>query len=365
MNSENKETAERCPPEIADDEIDPNRSITIVPDSNAELLGEKEEIDYHDYRERFLTYLLRMGKNPEKAEGYSPYSVYSTANRTARFDRWLWEREGCYVIQPDFEHAEAYMDEVAFRDVTESTKGKILEALLRYSKWLEYRYDEERWEFDWSFNSGGGNTGPRDFLLDDERQKIRQAALQMDGNPSYGLDDEDVVDEDTSWKYTSLFWTSLDAALRPVEVRRASTRWVEPDNGLLRIPREESSKNEGDWAVSVTERTATALERWIEERSENPRYDDTDALWLTRHGNRYSSKELSRLLRSVCDKAGIDYSDRQMSFYTIRHSTGTYMTKERDLAATKAQLRHRSVKTTMKYDQVPVEDRREALDKIG
>lgn len=54
-----------------------------------------------------------------------------------------------------------------------------------------------------------------------------------------------------------------------------------------------------------------------------------------------------------------------MSWYTIRHSVGTYMTKERDLAATKAQLRHKNAKTTMKYDQVPVEDRQDALDRMG
>lgn len=41
------------------------------------------------------------------------------------------------------------------------------------------------------------------------------------------------------------------------------------------------------------------------------------------------------------------------------------MTKERDLAAAKAQLRHKNAKITMKYDKVPVEDRREALDRMG
>lgn len=29
------------------------------------------------------------------------------------------------------------------------------------------------------------------------------------------------------------------------------------------------------------------------------------------------------------------------------------------------QLRHKSVETTMKYDQVPVEERRDALDRMG
>lgn len=46
-------------------------------------------------------------------------------------------------------------------------------------------------------------------------------------------------------------------------------------------------------------------------------------------------------------------------------SVGTAMTQERGLAAAQAQLRHKSEKTTMKYGQVPVKDRREALDKIG
>ena len=54
-----------------------------------------------------------------------------------------------------------------------------------------------------------------------------------------------------------------------------------------------------------------------------------------------------------------------MSWYAIRHSVGTYMTREEDLAATQAQLRHKSKKTTMQYDQVPVEDRRDALNRMG
>ena len=67
----------------------------------------------------------------------------------------------------------------------------------------------------------------------------------------------------------------------------------------------------------------------------------------------------------LCDKAGIRTDNRQLSWYAIRHSVGTYMTHKRDLAATKAQLRHKSVKTTMKYDAVPLEDRRDALDRMG
>lgn len=54
-----------------------------------------------------------------------------------------------------------------------------------------------------------------------------------------------------------------------------------------------------------------------------------------------------------------------MSWYTIRHSVGTYMAREEDLAAAASQLRHKSPETTMKYDQAPVDDRRDALDRMG
>jgi site-specific recombinase XerD len=81
--------------------------------------------------------------------------------------------------------------------------------------------------------------------------------------------------------------------------------------------------------------------------------------------NPYGSQSLRRLLRRLCEIAEIPTENRQMSWYTIRHSVGTYFAREEDLAAAQAQLRHKSIETTAKYDQVPVEDRREALDRMG
>ena len=366
MTLEKPRYLERCPG-FDSEMMEPNRNIAIVQKRQEEFLTDKQVIDYYEFRKKFLTHLLQMGKNPNKAKGYSPYTVKGTADRTARFDLWRWKNRGGYNIPPDQDDASAYMNEVAFWDVADSTKGKKMEALLRYSKWLQRAFNHDEWEFEWTFQSGGGNSGPRDFLTREERQQIRQAALKKDGNPSYGVSEEDLPDggRHNSWKFTSLVWVSLDAGLRPVEVGKARVSWCDTENGVLRIPREESSKNEGNWTVSITDRTATALDRWLAERAEHPRYDDSDKLWLTRHGNRYGSNELSRILKDLCERVDIPHEDRQMSWYTIRHSVGTYMTKERDLAATKAQLRHRNAKTTMKYDQVPVEDRRDALDKMG
>ncbi|UHH24187.1 site-specific integrase [Halobacterium noricense] len=332
---------------------------------------------------------MNVGKNEDKAEGYSPYTVYADSYRQVRFDEWVWNQADQYKVPPTQKDASAYLEHIAFSDKSQTCKGKIQEALLRYSKWLQHKYGQNAWEFEWSFDgSGQSSAQPQDFLSVDERRKIRQAALNEGSIPARSgltanerkewagyiaqlLDKpiDDVTTEDwddiDGWKVTSIVWTSLDAGLRPVEVARARTSWVDTANDVLRIPRDESSKNEGNWTVSLTERTSTALDRWLTEREMYDRYDDTDALWLTYRGNPYSSQSLRRLLRRLCEDAGIEVENRSMSWYSIRHSVGTYMTKERDLAATKAQLRHKSAKTTMKYDQVPVEDRQDALDKMG
>lgn len=334
--------SERC-----DIQIEPGRTIKLVPESNDEQLNEQQRIDYKAHRWEYIQWLRTKGKNPESHEGYSDYSVYGTAYRCARFDRWVWQKEGRYSIPPSPEHAEEYMLEVAHRDVTTSTKGKTEEALIRYFNWLDTFFNGCEWDRDQQFRSGGADA-PRDYLTRRERRLIR----------------EEVFANDNGWCTTSLVLTSLDAGLRPVEVRRAVVDWVDTRNMLLRIPKEDSSKNEDNWRVSLTSRTATALKHWLDERRGIEKYDDRDALWLTREATPYSSRSLRRLIQQLCEDAGIELGGRSMTWYSIRHSVGTYMTAERDLKAAKDQLRHQSARTTMKYDQVPVEDRRDALEKM-
>jgi integrase len=158
---------------------------------------------------------------------------------------------------------------------------------------------------------------------------------------------------------------SLDAGLRPIEVQRARTRWVDIENGVLRIPKEDSSKNTENWIVGLQDRTVNVLDRWLTQRANYPMYEGSDSLWLTREANPYQSSSLRDVIGRLCEIADISTENRQMSWYAIRHSTGTYMTREEDLAAAQAQLRHKSAETTMKYDQTPVEDRRDALNRMG
>ena len=139
---------------------------------------------------------------------------------------------------------------------------------------------------------------------------------------------------------------------------------MDTSNGVLRIPKEQSAKSRENWIVGLSDRTTAALNRWIEQRSAYPHYD-SDHLWLTREGNPYTSQSLRYLLHRLSEQVGISTESRSLSWYSIRHSVGTYMTREEDLAAAQAQLRHKSSHTTMKYDQAPVEDRKDALERMG
>lgn len=252
-------------------------------------------------------------------------------------------------------------------------------------KWRHHHLDEERWEPEMRFKTH--REQPRDFLFRDERGKIREAALEYGSIPSYNnvspversrwkgylaqrfgkpVSEVSKVDWERAngWKFPSLVWTSLDAGLRPIKVERANASWVDVENCVLRIPKEESSKNRDNWVVSLRERTATGLEQWLKERQIYEMYSETDALWLTREGNPYQSGSLKYLLERLCEIAGIETEERSMSWYAIRHSVGTYMAHEGSLGAAQAQLRHQSSQTTMKYDQAPIEERRDVLERI-
>ena len=362
--------------------------VTLIPQPTKEYLNRRQLLDYRSQRENCLDWLLTVGKNPEQAEGYAFQTVSNRAYRMDMFYRWAWKQEGGYTADVTHSHADNWLQYLSRLDKSNAHKDNCRKAVQMLFKWKHYEYGVEEWKPALSFSTDDGTTAPRDYLTREERSKIREAALEYGSVPSYNdLGPEarsrwkvylaqrfekpksEVTPSDwdraNGWKIPSLVWVSLDAGLRPIEVERAVTRWVDTDNGVLRIPKEDSSKSEGHWLVSLQNRTAEILERWIRERTTYAMYDETDALWFTRQGNPYQSATLRHVLERLCDIAGISTENRQMSWYTIRHSTGTYMTREEDLAAAQAQLRHKSPETTMRYDQVPIEDRKDALDRMG
>lgn len=358
--------------------------IVLIPEPTREYLNERQLVAYKHHREKLLKWLARVGKSPEKLEGYAHDTANAYASILDKFHRWAWDRKGGYTLDIDHDDAETYLTERAMADENYSSSylHNIKLALIAY---FRFRDDAEEWSPDLEIRSSAGASQPRNYLSAEERKQFREASLKYGTIPSYaslapderqewkrflarrfGKPMTEVTPDDwkraNGFKYPSLIHASLDAGLRPVEVGRARTYWVDLNNAVLRIPEEDSSKNKDNWTVSLRQDTTDYLARWLEEREMYEKYDDSDRLWLTRHGNPYSSSSLRYVLDAVCEVAGID---RDLSWYAIRHSTGTYMAREEGLAAAQSQLRHKRAETTMKYDQAPVGDRRDALDRMG
>jgi len=362
--------------------------IKLVTAPSTEYLNDRQLSDYRSQRTACLRWLLRFGKDPDHVEGYAFETVRARASRMDMFYRWVWETESQYVASPTHDHADEYMKALAYRDTSNADKSNHQKAVQMIFKWREHEHGINTWQPAISFSTSDSASQPKDFFTREERSRLRDAALEYGSVPGYNdlspaardrwraylaqrfeKPKSEVTAEDweraNGWKTPSLVATSLDTGLRPIEVGRARTYWVDVNNQVLRIPKAESSKNRENWVVSLHSRTADMLSRWLNERDTYPEYDDTDALWLTREGNVFSSPSLKYVLGRLCDLAGIDTEGRTVSWYTIRHSVGTYMTREEGLAAAQIQLRHQSEQTTMKYDQAPVEDRRNALDRMG
>ena len=91
------------------------------------MLTEKQLVDNDMCREQFLNCLLNVGRNPENTKGYSPYTVYESGYRSAAFDRWVWDEYEKYTLPPKPVDADGYIEQVAYSDRAQSSKGKIEE----------------------------------------------------------------------------------------------------------------------------------------------------------------------------------------------------------------------------------------------
>jgi len=360
-----------------------------VPEKTKDQLNDRQLTDYQNYMQQMVKWLLNVGKNVDKAEGYSQYTIETAIYQIDKFHRFVWEElEDGYTLQITTDHADRFMQHIAVKDWQQSYKASLQKSVKREMKYRKHRHGGQEWDPDISYYDQGTTHQPRDFLSKQERAKIREAALQYGSIPSYSnltkqersqwkahLAQRFEIPKNTvskkhwkkanSYKFPSLVWTSLDAGLRPVEVERSKTSWIDLDNQVLRIPKDESSKNSNNWVVALTDRTTEALKKWLEERKQYDKYQGRNEIWLTRRGNPYQSDSLAYLMKKLCDIADINYENREMTWYTIRHSVGTQMSHEEGLAAAQAQLRHEDERTTMRYDQAPVEDRKDALNRMG
>jgi site-specific recombinase XerD len=358
------------------------QGCVLISKPSLNRLNQKERIRLKEHRKPYIKWLNHRGRDPEALKGYAPDTAKMYAAITETWARWVWDREG-FTLLFNHNHADDYLEYQIIDEENSRTHCSNVKLALR--TYFEWRDDKDQWKPSIKIKSQSKPQQPKEVLSRSERRKLREASLEYGSLPAYhslepnersewkvylarrfGKPTNEVGPDDfkraNGFKYPTITFASLDAGLRPVEVGRAKTYWVNTDKGVLEIPADEAAKSDQNWVVSLTDETTQFLVEWLEERKMYEKYDGTEQLWLTRHGNPYGSSSLKNLLTNLCELAGIK---RDMSWYTIRHSVGTHMADERGLEAARSQLRHKNVETTTKYDNVSVEDRRDALDKMG
>lgn len=370
--------------------IDKVQGIPLMTQDTEERLSEKQRVDYGEEMRSLLKWLLTAGKNPERLKGYAQSTIYTSANHIDVWARWVWDEER-YTSTFTHDNADDYLFYLGTQtDFSDYYLSSILKSLKRYFKWQVHERNGTEWKPRYSFTDPS-STKPQDYLSIEERQRLRDTALDYKGVPHYkSLNPEErsrwkahlairfekpkskITPADfkraNSWKFTSLVWVSLDVGLRPVEVERAKTSWFQVDdieNPKIAIPADDSTKNTEHWDVPLTRKTGEAVKHWLEERKAYPKYDDADAMWLTRESNPYSSSSLRYLLIQLCEEAGIKTENRRMSWYSIRHSVGTHLSQQKDLKYAQRVLRHKRTETTMKYNHPNEDQIREGQNRIG
>ncbi|WP_170831013.1 tyrosine-type recombinase/integrase [Natronobacterium texcoconense] len=391
MSTPNSNNSESHQPNSSKEK--PHTDTPHVPEPTQEYLGERQAMLYEKQRERFIEWLA----TEDACEGDGTLSEQSRSNYASRLDqihRWVWRHEtDGFVSTLTTDHADAFVEALDEDKFTKRTgepyaadsKKKFVNALKKLFQWQSDGEDEP-WEPETKFSQN--EYDQFDPLTREERGRLREAATTFGSMPVYndlspeersrkkallaqrlGKPKDEVTMDDwkrqnQTWKFASLVMVALDAGLRPCEVERARTSWYQPGAKILSIPKEDAAKNRKYWEVALRDETTDALDLWLDERDACPKYDDTDKLWLNRKSNPYNSKTLNHLFRQLLEEAGIDDTNRKLTWYSIRHSLGTYMTQEGDLEQAREQMRHKSAESTQRYVHAPPETRRNTLDRM-
>jgi site-specific recombinase XerD len=360
----------------------------------AEFLGPRKAEVENELHEEFHTWCVNEGKNPEYNRGMSERTAGNYVDRINSFKLLIYTNEDCHVnITAD--HAESFLEGLKKDRIVQqngetyagSTKRKHVDAVRKYFDWRASEFGEENWDTDPDFQEKVTNQ-PDEFTVG-ERQILREAAYDYNTIPHYrSLSPEDrdrweahlaqrlekpkkeVTQEDweqatSSWKETSLIHASLDAGLRPCEIKRSTVDWLRLEKRTMIIPKEHAAKNRNNWEVALLDRTVRVLGKWLEEKKARQKYDGRDNIWLTREGNPYGSSSLNYLLDNLLEETGIETEKRDLKWYSIRHSLGSHMTSEAGLSPTKDQMRHESIEQTKRYADSTTEERRDSLSDIG
>lgn len=366
-------------------EFDP--PYTLLADETEDELEElhaRARTDYATWKENVMEWLTFEGKDPERLEGYASETLRGTNYKIDQVMRWLWNERG-YTTELTPDDADKLMKELGrYTEYSDANLNNFVKAIKRLFKWFNNEKGKN-YEWDCKLNLTEPKVTNRDYFYKREFRSLYEASLEYGTVKHYHSCTVEERDElkahlaqrfemekaavgpdefsrANSFKVPSIISVSLDCGLRPVEVGRAKTYWVNFEENTLDIPKDESSKNEDNWKCVLSDKSVRALEKWCDERGSYEKYAGRDELWLNKRGNVYGSDSLNYILNDLIEEGGIEPAGRDLSYYGIRHGVATAWADEENIHDAREQLRHKSVDTTLGYAHSAAENRHNTVN---
>jgi integrase len=342
--------------------------------------------------ERFRAWMLTTGKDPNRGEPLAESTVDNYIFRLQQFLIFAWANSRQVTTRINPELADSYVEALDEDAITteegepyaESGKRKLVDAVSKWYLWRHHTAGAENWNPDIIFSQDHHESVSRFTKLDrtllregvlgfeslakyndlspEERDRRKAYLAQKLGKPKSDITMADWEEVRNSWKVPAMVWLSLDIGPRPIDINRLNESWVIPAENTVRIPMGESSKNERFWPLRIHPDTTWMVNLWREQRSTDPTYDDTEALFLNRNGNRYDAGNLADLVRRLCADIGLSTENRRITWYSFRHSAGTYIANEGDSGQARHQLQHKNNESLANYNVPPAEAVAETLE---
>jgi hypothetical protein len=241
--------------------------------------------EYEGFKIDFLEWLSRKGKNPFRGEGYADDTIKTTHYKIEKVYRWKWRESGEFTKEFTPEDAEAYIDTlVSETTLADREVRDFIKAIKRLFSWFdEARATDYEWDYSKIDQLKQQGTSKRRHYFEEyelselydaaveygslrsyhsisptERDQLKEHLSQRFGKPKGEVSPDD-FDRANSWKFPSLIAISIDLGLRPIEIERASTKWLRPTDQKVVIPRDESSKGNNPWECVLSPRASRAV----------------------------------------------------------------------------------------------------------
>lgn len=256
-----------------------------------------------------------------------------------------------FIIQKYISDISYYEKEGTVKELSDSAKACNLSCLSTFFKFLACNGMIGKNPFD-----GGVIDRPKPqekevvFLTVDEVKKVEKTILDGAGNSR-------AVARQQNWKYRDfcLFWLPVVNGLRVGALSEINMEDIDfNDRSIMVI-----EKGKRPVRIYFDEKGALYLRLWIEQRKENLKGVESDALFISNRKERMTVAAIERAIAKYTE-VGIH---RHISPHKLRATFATNLYhKTRDIELTSKALHHRSTAPTQKYVNVFNSDIRNAVN---